>query len=113
MKLSPNCGSAPEQNSSDSRSTGDLHSGVSFMRAILFLVALFPQFLHTDYPLWSQTLILGLTCVLVDCLVMVGYALVASPLAQLVTNERRMRLQNRLFGSLFMAAGAALASSSR
>jgi homoserine/homoserine lactone efflux protein len=51
--------------------------------------------------------------VLVDCLVMVGYALVASPLAQLVTNERRMRLQNRLFGSLFMAAGAALASSSR
>lgn len=33
MKLSPNCGSAPEQNSSDSRSTGDLHSGVSFMRA--------------------------------------------------------------------------------
>ena len=82
-------------------------------KTILFLVALFPQFLHTDYPLWSQTLILGLTCVLVDCLVMVGYALVASPLAQLVTNERRMRLQNRLFGSLFMAAGAALASSSR
>jgi hypothetical protein len=42
MKLSPNCGSAPEQNSSDSRSTGDLHSGVSFMRAFwLFLFFLF------------------------------------------------------------------------
>ncbi|MEQ5024959.1 alpha/beta fold hydrolase, partial [Klebsiella pneumoniae] len=42
MKLSPNCGSAIEQNSSDSRSTGDLHSGVSFMRAFwLFLFFMF------------------------------------------------------------------------
>jgi len=37
IKLSPNCGSAPERKSSDSRSTGDLHSGVSFMRALLLL----------------------------------------------------------------------------
>ncbi|MEG0248182.1 MAG: alpha/beta hydrolase, partial [Pseudomonas sp.] len=35
MKLSLNCGSALEWFSSNSRSTGDLHSGVSFMRAFL------------------------------------------------------------------------------
>ena len=42
IKLSLNCGSAIEQFSSDSRSTGDLHSGVYFMRAfLLFLFFLF------------------------------------------------------------------------
>lgn len=42
MKLSPNCGSAPLRNSSDSRFSGDLHSGVSFMRAFwVFLLFVF------------------------------------------------------------------------
>ena len=42
MKLSRICGSAPERISSDSRSTGDLHSGVSFMRVffLFFLLLL-------------------------------------------------------------------------
>lgn len=43
IKLSLNCGSALARTSSDSRSTGDLHSGVSLMRALLIvLVLLFP-----------------------------------------------------------------------
>lgn len=40
IKLSLNCGSAPHLNSSDSRSTGDLQSGNSFMRAFLLFVFL-------------------------------------------------------------------------
>lgn len=39
-KLSRFCGSATERISSDSRSTGDLHSGVSFMRALLLFLLL-------------------------------------------------------------------------
>ena len=40
IKLSCNCGSALERTSSDSRSTGDLHSGVWLMRFFLFFLAL-------------------------------------------------------------------------
>ncbi len=84
-------------------------------KSIVFLVALFPQFLHPemDYPMWSQALFLSVTCVLVDALVMMGYATMASPLANLVQNEKGMRTQNRIFGSLFMAAGALLSAASR
>lgn len=82
-------------------------------KTILFLVALFPQFIHTDYPLWSQCLILGATCLLVDALVMVGYATLAVPLMRIITTPARQRLQNRVFGSLFMAAGVTLAGASR
>ena len=86
-------------------------------KSIVFLVALFPQFLHNDvgyaYPLWSQALILSITCVLVDTAVMIGYASVAAPLKHLVRNEKSMRTQNRIFGSLFVAAGALLSMASR
>ena len=84
-------------------------------KSIVFLVALFPQFLHPEmnYPMWSQALILSLTCVLVDAIVMVGYASMAAPLTNLVRNEKGMRTQNRIFGSLFMAAGALLSAASR
>jgi hypothetical protein len=41
IKLSRKCGSAPEQISSDSRSTGVLHSGVSCGLFFLFFFCLF------------------------------------------------------------------------
>ena len=82
-------------------------------KSIVFLVALFPQFLHADYPLWSQALILSVTCVVVDIIVMLGYASLAAPLTHLVQNEKGMRTQNRIFGSLFIAAGALLSGASR
>lgn len=86
-------------------------------KSIVFLVALFPQFLHNEigyaYPLWSQALILSVTCVVVDIIVMIGYASMAAPLKNLVRNEKGMRTQNRIFGSLFVAAGALLSMASR
>lgn len=84
-------------------------------KSIVFLVALFPQFLHPEmnYPMWSQALILSLTCVIVDTIVMICYAALAAPLTHLVRNEKGMRTQNRIFGSLFIAAGALLSAASR
>jgi homoserine/homoserine lactone efflux protein len=44
---------------------------------------------------------------------MLGYAALAAPLTHLVQNEKGMRTQNRIFGSLFIAAGALLSGASR
>ncbi len=79
-------------------------------KAIVFLVALFPIFLNPDAPKAIQFLILGATSVGVDTLVMIGYAHLSSRLRPLLKNQKAMQLQNRIFGSLFVGAGALLAS---
>ena len=79
-------------------------------KAIVFLVALFPIFLNPHGPKTSQFLILGATLVGVDTLVMIGYAILSSRLRPLLKNQKAMRIQNRIFGSLFAGAGALLAS---
>ena len=79
-------------------------------KAIVFLVALFPIFINPEAPQIAQFLILGATLVGVDTVVMVGYATLAARLRPLFQNQRAVRVQNRIFGSLFMGAGALLAS---
>ncbi len=79
-------------------------------KAIVFLVALFPIFLNPATPKTEQIVILGATLVAVDTLVMIGYANIASRLRPLLKDKKAMRLQNRIFGSFFIGAGALLAS---
>lgn len=79
-------------------------------KAIVFLVALFPIFLNPDAPKAMQFLILGATSIGVDALVMLGYAHLSSRLRPLLKNKKAMRLQNRIFGTLFIGAGSLLAS---
>ncbi|WP_163831812.1 homoserine/homoserine lactone efflux protein [Spartinivicinus ruber] len=78
-------------------------------KSIVFLVALFPQFIDPDLPQGIQVFILGSTSVLVDLVVMIGYGLLAARLAQYVHSERHMKIQNRVFGSMFIGAGSLLA----
>ena len=79
-------------------------------KAIVFMAALFPQFLDPARPQGLQFLVLGATLVAVDTLVMSGYAAFASVLRQVVRDRERMILQNRIFSFLFLGAGALLAS---
>lgn len=79
-------------------------------KATVFLVALFPQFLDLGAPQAPQFLVMGGTLIAVDILVMVGYALLAATLTRWMTSERHQRMQNRLFGSLFVGAAALMAS---
>jgi len=79
-------------------------------KATVFLLALFPQFLVADAPHGPQLLTMGLTLIVVDCLVMLGYALLASQLFRFLTTPARQRQMNRLFGTLFITAAMALAS---
>lgn len=82
-------------------------------KATVFLVALFPQFLIADAPHGPQLITMGTTLILVDCLVMVGYALLASQLFRFMTTPQRQRQMNRVFGGLFVTAAMALASFKR
>ena len=82
-------------------------------KAIVFMVALMPQFVDPERPQGLQFLIIGLTMCSVDTLVMSGYALLASRLRRWLSNPAALRAQNRFFGGLFIGAGAFLAASRR
>lgn len=82
-------------------------------KAIVFIAALVPQFIVPDRPQWPQFAIIGATMVAVDMMVMSCYALLATRFRPLLRNPRLLRLQNRIFGGLFVGAGALLAGSSR
>lgn len=82
-------------------------------KAIVFIAALVPQFIVPDQPQWPQFAIIGATMVAVDTMVMSCYALLATRFRPLLRDPRLLRLQNRLFGGLFVGAGAMLAASSR
>lgn len=80
-------------------------------KSIMFLVALLPQFLTPTGSHWYQLTLLGSTMIMVDLVVMVGYSLLATRLMQVVKDARRMKLQNQIFGSLFIGAGTLLSFS--
>lgn len=82
-------------------------------KSIVFLAALFPQFILPHQPQAAQYLILGVTTVLVDIIVMIGYAALATRIAAWIKGPKQMKLLNRIFGGLFMAVGALLASARR
>lgn len=82
-------------------------------KATIFLIALFPQFLVAGAAHGQQLATMGATLILVDILVMAGYALLASQLFRFMTTPKRQRQMNRVFGSLFVTAAAALASFKR
>ncbi|MCT4707391.1 homoserine/homoserine lactone efflux protein [Enterobacteriaceae bacterium H11S18] len=78
-------------------------------KSIVFLAALFPQFIAPHQPQAIQYAILGVTTVVVDIIVMIGYATLAKRIAGWIKGPRQMKALNRLFGSLFMLVGALLA----
>lgn len=82
-------------------------------KAIIFVAALVPQFVDPALTLLPQYLLIAATLCLTDTLVMSTYALSAVRLGRWLRDPGMLRLQNRLFGGMFVSAGAALAVSSR
>ena len=79
-------------------------------KSIVFLAALFPQFIIAHQPQAAQYMVLGVTTVVVDIIVMIGYATLATRITGWVKAPKQMQLLNRIFGSLFMLVGVLLAS---
>jgi len=82
-------------------------------KAILFIGALVPQFITPSAALLPQYVTIGATLCVTDMVVMSCYAVMAVRLAGLLQDASSLRLQNRLFGGVFVTAGAALALSAR
>ena len=82
-------------------------------KSIVFLAALFPQFIIPHHPQAMQYLVLGVTTIVVDVVVMIGYATLARRIGVWIKGPHQMKLLNRVFGGLFMAVGALLASARR
>ncbi|NKI75711.1 homoserine/homoserine lactone efflux protein [Dickeya sp. CFBP 2040] len=79
-------------------------------KSIVFLAALFPQFIIPHQPQAMQYLVLGVTTVVVDIIVMIGYATLAQRIALWLKGPRQIKQLNRTFGSLFILVGALLAT---
>ncbi len=78
-------------------------------KAIIFFVALLPQFVDAKTPLGFQILILGVTSTVVEFVVLSGYSLAASSASSLVREPRYIRLTHRLGGALLICAGLGIA----
>lgn len=79
-------------------------------KSIVFLAAFFPQFLQHEAPLVPQYGVLGGTILLVDALVMAGYAVAAARVRGVLARPEAVACVHRVLGALFVGAGVALAS---
>lgn len=82
-------------------------------KGTVFLLAVVPQFLDLHAPLGPQYLVIGATLSFTDLIVMGGYTALASRVLAALRSERHIKVLNRVFGSLFVAAGALLATFKR
>ena len=78
-------------------------------KAIVFILAVLPQFLDPARPLLAQYLLMAATMISVDLIVMAGYTGLAARVLRLLRTPRQQRLLNRAFASLFVAAAGLLA----
>ncbi|WP_415033511.1 LysE family transporter [Azonexus sp.] len=79
-------------------------------KAIVFILAVLPQFLDPAQPLLQQQLMMLVTMVAVDLIVMGAYTGLAARVLRLLRRPEQQRLLNRSFGSLFAAAAVLLGS---
>ncbi|MFU2486176.1 LysE family transporter [Thauera sp. WH-1] len=79
-------------------------------KAIVFILAVLPQFLDPARPLLAQYLILAATMIAVDLFVMAGYTGLAARVLRLLREPHQQRLLNRSFGGLFVGAALLLAT---
>ena len=79
-------------------------------KAIVFMLAVLPQFIDPHAPLVEQYLVMGVTMITVDLIVMAGYTGLAARVLRLLRTPRQQRVVNRGFAALFVGAAALLAT---
>ncbi len=83
---------------------------VSNPKAILFTLAVTPQFVDAGLPQWPQYLTIMATLLFTDSVSMSIYTALGARALQALRSPGVIRWTNRGFGSLFIGAGAALAA---
>ncbi len=79
-------------------------------KALVFMLAVLPQFVNPQAPLLIQYVILGATMISVDMVVMAGYTGLASKVLRLLRTPKQQKRMNRTFAGLFVGAAGFLAS---
>jgi threonine/homoserine/homoserine lactone efflux protein len=74
-------------------------------KALLFFVALLPQFIDPARSIAVQVLVLGTTSVVIELLVLLSYGAAAGRLHVLALNPRYARLADRAAGTMLVTAG--------
>jgi homoserine/homoserine lactone efflux protein len=79
-------------------------------KALVFMLAVLPQFIDPHAPLLAQYLTIAATMVTVDLIVMAGYTGLAAKVLRLLRTPRQQRRMNRTFAGLFVGAATLLAT---
>ena len=77
-------------------------------KAIVFLLAVLPQFLDLSKPQWIQYVIMALTMISIDLIVMAGYTGLAAKVLRLLKSPKQQKYMNRTFAVLFACAASLL-----
>jgi homoserine/homoserine lactone efflux protein len=77
-------------------------------KAIVFLLAVLPQFLDLSKPQWMQYFIMAITMITIDLIVMAGYTGLAAKVLRLLKSPKQQKILNRSFAVLFVGAASLL-----
>ena len=77
-------------------------------KAIVFLLAVLPQFLDLSKPQWIQYVIMAVTMISIDLIVMAGYTGLAAKVLRLLKSPEQQKYMNRTFAVLFACAASLL-----
>lgn len=77
-------------------------------KAIVFLLAVLPQFLDVSKPQWIQYVIMASTMISIDLIVMAGYTGLAAKVLRLLKSPKQQQYMNRTFAVLFSCAAGLL-----
>ena len=83
---------------------------ISNPKALVFMLAILPQFIDPNAPLLTQYVIIAATMVTVDSIVMAGYTGLASRVLRALKTPKQQRRMNRTFAGLFVGAAGFLAT---
>ena len=77
-------------------------------KAIVFLLAVLPQFIDLTKPQWPQYSIMAMTMISIDLIVMAGYTGLAAKVLRLLKSPKQQKYMNRTFAVLFSCAASLL-----
>jgi homoserine/homoserine lactone efflux protein len=114
---------ATESTDSSARGSARISAGTMIFRAwvinalnpkgTIFLLAVVPHFIDPTQALWPQYVIIGATIGFTDLVVMGGYTALAARVLSALKSPAHIQMINRIFGSMFVAAGTLLATMRR
>ena len=81
---------------------------ISNPKAIVFMLAVLPQFITPSDPLVPQYGLMMATMIAVDMIVMAGYTCLAAKVLLVLRSPRQQRILNRSFASMFAGAASLL-----